>query len=59
MKLCSYIDNDNASTALGVLEFMDKMAKFNKTDTVCHVEGATANAEFRIDHKKNKTSTGV
>jgi hypothetical protein len=33
--LCDFIDGDNASTALGVLEFMDKMAKYGMVNTIC------------------------
>ena len=50
-KLCTYIDTDNASTSLGVLEFMDSMAKFGKTNTVCHTEANDASGgELTLDH---------
>ncbi len=48
MRLCTYIDNDNASTAMGVLEFMDKMSKFGKVNTVCHVEDW--DGDFAMNH---------
>ena len=40
--LVRMLDNVNASTALGTLEFMDRMAKFATTDRTCRVAGPGA-----------------
>ena len=50
MRFCEYVDNDNESTAMGVMAFMDKMSKFGKTNTVCHVDAWDAN--FVLDQKQ-------
>ena len=50
MRFCEYVDNDNESTAMGVMAFMDKMSKFGKTNTVCHVD--EWDETFVLDQKR-------
>ena len=34
-KFIDFIDNVNATSTIGTLEFMDKMAKYNQDNTLC------------------------
>ena len=46
-KFTAYVDADNASTALGVLEFMDNMAKFDAINIPCHGDDSDADKRFK------------
>jgi hypothetical protein len=38
-KFLALIDNNNDASAIGTLEFLDSIAKFNTTETVCKIRG--------------------
>jgi F0F1-type ATP synthase gamma subunit len=38
-KFLALIDNNNDASAIGTLEFLDRIAKFNTTETVCKING--------------------
>ena len=47
-KLVDYINSKNSYTAIGTLEFIDKLSKFNKIDNVCELKN-----DINIDQSDN------
>ena len=48
------IDNNNSASAIGTLEFIDKMAKLNSVANICNFSNETLNQqEFYEEFKKN------
>ena len=37
-QLIEYYDNQNAISAIGTLEFLDQISKYNTTETICFLE---------------------
>ena len=52
-RFLDYIDNINATSTIGTLEFMDKMVKYNQVNVVCKIPDETNVLDLKMVDLKN------